>query len=66
MVARVLAGQDSYDSLAEREQAVVRTAWDERIASTISSLNLESELLAAGETWAEADEDGSLIVRDGK
>ncbi|MEA5454725.1 hypothetical protein SPF06_08330 [Sinomonas sp. JGH33] len=65
-VARVLAGNGSYDALAEREQAVVRAAWDERIASALASLNFEPELLAAGETWAEADEDGNLVIRGGE
>lgn len=62
-VARVLAGQDSYDSLTEREQAVVRAKWEERIATTLSTLNFEDELLAAGDPWYEADQEGDLVVK---
>lgn len=65
-VARVLAGNGSYDALAEREQAIVRAAWDERIAAAIASLNFEKELLAAGDAWAEADDEGNLIIRGGE
>lgn len=62
-IERVLAGDGSYDSLAEREQAVVRSAWDERIAAGISGLDLEAEFTAAGESWSEADEAGRLVSR---
>ena len=48
VVARVLAGNGSYDALAGREQAMVRAAWNERIAGAIASLDLEQELTAAG------------------
>ena len=63
-IQRVLAGDDSYDALAEREQAVVRAAWDERIAAGIAGLDLEAELEAAGESWSEADVDGRVVTRD--
>ena len=65
-VARVLAGNGSYDALAEREQAMVRAAWEERIEAAIESLDFEQELLAAGERWAEADEGGNLVIRGGE
>ena len=65
-VARVLAGNGSYDALAEREQAMVRAAWDERIEAAIDSLNFEQDLLAAGAAWAEADEEGNLVIRGGE
>ena len=64
-VARVIAGNGSYDALAEREQSMVRAAWDERIEAAIASLNLEHDLIAAGTEWAEADEEGNLIIRGG-
>jgi hypothetical protein len=65
-IERVLAGKQPYDSLSDPEQAVARTAWDERIDQARASLNLESEFLASGETWAEADADGNLVVRGGE
>lgn len=61
-VAQVLAGDGSYDLLGEREQAVVRGAWAEKIAALRTSLNYESEFAAEGESYSEADEHGNLIV----
>lgn len=62
-VARVLAGDTPYDTLGERAQAVVRAVWDEDVAARIDALDLEAEIVAAGEPWAEADADGTLVVR---
>lgn len=62
-IARVLAGQASYDDLDDRGQAVVRATWDEQIAARIAGLDLTEELVAAGEPWAEADEDGRVHTR---
>ena len=62
-VARVLAGDGSYDALSEREQAIVRAAWDERMTSRREGLDLSAEFIAAGESWSEADDDGNLVVR---
>lgn len=64
-IERVLAGKQSYDTLTDPEQAVVRTAWDERIDAARSSLNLEAEFLQSGESWSDVDEDGNLVVRGG-
>lgn len=61
-VAQVLAGDGSYDLLGEREQAVVRGAWAERMTAIREGLNYETEFTAAGESYSEADEDGSVIV----
>lgn len=61
-VARVLAADDSYDLLGEREQAVVRGAWAERTTALREGLNYEAEFTAAGESYSEADEDGKLII----
>ncbi len=63
-IERVLAGDGSYDALAEREQAVVRAAWDERITEDIAGLNFEQEFTAAGQSWSEADDDGRVVVRN--
>lgn len=64
-IARVLAGDGSYDALREREQAAVRVGWDERIAEGIGGLDFEAEFRAAGDTWVEADDEGhTRIVGD--
>lgn len=62
-VARVLAGTASYDALGDSAQAVVRARWDEEIAERAAALDLEADLLAAGDSWVEADADGKLVVR---
>lgn len=62
-IARVLAGQTSYDELADHAQAAVRVAWDDRIAATLADLDFTGELHAAGKPWAEADADGALVMR---
>lgn len=62
-IAQVLAGDGSYDRLGEREQAVVRAGWAERIAERRAQLNFEAGFVAAGESYSEADEDGNLIIR---
>lgn len=63
-IERVLAGDGSYDALAEREQAVVRATWDERISASIAELNFEQELTDAGESWSEADGEGRVVTHD--
>lgn len=63
-IARVLAGQAPYDDLPDLAQAVVRVEWDDRVASTLTKLDFTEALHAAGEPWAEADEDGNLVVRE--
>jgi hypothetical protein len=63
-IERVLAGNGSYDALSEREQAIVRVEWGALVARRRASLNFEDEFTAAGESWAEADDDGSLAVRN--
>jgi len=63
-IARVLAGQVPYDDLSDPAQAVVRVEWDDRVAATLAGLDFTEGLHAAGEPWAEADEDGKLVMRD--
>lgn len=63
-VEAVLAGNESYDALQEREQAIVRATWDEQVAERISSLDLERKFQAAGVEWVEADDAGNLVTRD--
>jgi len=63
-IERVLAGQVSYDAVDDRTQAVVRAAWDEELAARIAGLDLTEDLRAAGRPWAEAGDDGAVVVRD--
>jgi hypothetical protein len=63
-IERVLAGDGSYDALAEREQAVVRATWDERIDERVAGLDFAAELEAAGDSWSEADDAGQVVVRN--
>lgn len=65
-VSQVLAGDGSYDLLGEREQAVVRGAWSERITALREDLNFEEELRAAGESYSEADADGDVTIHPGR
>lgn len=62
-VEAVLAGEGPYDALHEREQAIVRAVWDERFATRLASLDLEKKFEASGVKWAEADNEGNLVIR---
>lgn len=62
-IAEVLAGRASYDELSAREQAVVRAAWGERMSALREGLDLAGEFTAAGESWTEADADGTPVKR---
>jgi hypothetical protein len=61
-VAGVLAGAASYDSLGEREQALVRDEWESRMAAARDDLDYAARFEAMGESYSEADDDGNLIV----
>ncbi len=61
-IARVLAGAESYDSLGEHEQAIVREQWDDRITGLRDGLDYGARFAAAGEPYSEVDEDGHLVV----
>jgi hypothetical protein len=63
-IARVLAGQAPYDALGDREQAIVRVAWDQQITERIGGLDFEDRLRTAGRPWPEADADGNVVMRD--
>lgn len=63
-VARVLAGADSYDSLDESSQAIVRELWTERAEKAHQALNFAVEFTAAGESYAELDADGNVVIVD--
>lgn len=61
-ITQVLAGTSSYDSLAEREQAIVREAWEERTRTLRKGLDYAAGFDSAGEEYSELDEDGNLVV----
>ena len=63
-IARVLGGQAPYDELPEPAQAAVRVEWDNRVAATLAELDFGERLRAAGKPWAEADEEGNLVMRE--
>lgn len=64
-IDRVLAGQISYDDLADREQAAVRTAWREGVDADLASLDLRGRFEAEGRTrWSEADDQGRVTVHE--
>jgi hypothetical protein len=65
-ITRVLAGELSYDELTDPAQAVVRAVWDERIVARLAELDFEDELRSAGVPWPEADDDGSVVMRDAR
>ena len=62
-VEDVLLGRRGYDEVSDRTQAAVRVAWDEQIATRISTLDLTEELSSDGAPVVEADEHGQLVTR---
>jgi hypothetical protein len=63
-IARVLAGQASYDTLTDRAQAFVRVSWNQQIAERVGTLDFSDQLRATGQPWVEADADGTVVVRE--
>ena len=61
-IARVLGGAESYDSLVEREQAIVRGEWANRIVALRGELDNAARFAAAGKSYSEIDDDGKLIT----
>jgi hypothetical protein len=62
-IQRVLAGEEEYDALGERDQAVVRASWDELVADRLARLDLSKEFTRDGRSWTEADEHGQVVSR---
>jgi hypothetical protein len=60
-IARVLAGQSSYDDLGSRDQAVVRARWSERMTGLRESLDLAAEFAAEGVSYSELDAQGNVV-----
>jgi hypothetical protein len=64
-IVDVLAGSRAYDHLDAKEQAVVRSAWAERMAVYREALDLPAQFAAAGRSWVELDERGAVTERRG-
>lgn len=64
-IGEVLAGARSYDSLTDKEQAIVRAEWAERIEARRVGLDLEARFAAEGRPYAVLDEHGEVVVIDG-
>ncbi len=62
-IARVLAGQQPYDSVGDAEQAVVRASWDAGVEEALDALDLAAERAAEGASWTELDDDGRVVTR---
>lgn len=62
-VAEVLAGSRSYDTLNAKEQAVVRAEWSAKMDARRQALDLAADFAAAGRTWVELDDDGTVVER---
>ena len=61
-ITAVLAGANSYDALGEREQAIVREEWADRMIARRGELNYAASFDASGESYSEVDENGNLVV----
>jgi hypothetical protein len=61
-ITEVLAGTDSYDTLGEHEQAIVREEWAARAATLRTQQNYADQFASAGESYSEVDDDGSVII----
>ncbi len=64
-IAETLSGARSYDDLDDEEQAVVRAEWATRLAERRDALDFVAEFAAEGRTWAELDDDGTVVVGGG-
>jgi hypothetical protein len=63
-IDRVLAGETSYDMLADTAQAFVRMSWNQQVAERIDTLDFADQLRATGQPWVETDADGPVVVRE--
>ena len=60
-VEAVLAGRGAYDDLTGDEQAVVRTAWQERIEESLDHVDIGQQRLNNGKTYLALDEAGNVV-----
>src|SRR4051794_17955449 len=65
-IARVLAGETSYDALAGRDQALVRAEWAERMTALRDGLDLAREFGGSGVAYSELDAHGKGVRREPK
>lgn len=63
LVSKVLAGEESYDSLGEEEQALVRADWAQRMESRVDQLDYVTRFDADGDSYSEIDENGDVAIR---
>jgi len=63
-VERVLAGESSYDALDDRQQAVVRAHWAERIEELTGKLRFDREFATQGRRYVELDDEGRVVRRE--
>ncbi len=60
----VLAGQARFDDLDADEQQAVSDLWSEQMTGLIAGLDLRRDFEAAGQAYAELDDDGNVIEVD--
>ncbi|WP_256973558.1 ParD-like family protein [Rhodococcus sp. NCIMB 12038] len=60
-VADVLDGRRDYDELTDRQQAIVRAEWTERITERREGLNLTEQFAHSGRSYVELDQHGNII-----
>src|SRR3954468_13276986 len=65
-IARVLAGESSYDVLVGRDQALVRAEWAERMTALRDGLDFAREFQARGVAYSELDAHGNVVRREPK
>jgi len=63
-VAKVLAGERSYDALGTEEQAVVRAFWAERMTALSRGLRLDRDFAEEGRPYVELDDAGRVVRRE--
>lgn len=60
-VTEVLSGTRDYDVLSASEQAVIRAAWSEQIASRAAQLNMGALIHSRGLDYVTADAKGNVV-----
>ena len=60
-IADVLDGRRNYDELTDRQQAIVRAEWTERITERREGLDLAEQFARSGRSYVELDTDGNIV-----
>ena len=63
LIQRTLDGQGDYDALPQKEQAVVRAMWAERLGTLRGQLRLDVNFAESGHRYAELDDKGRIVTR---